>query len=127
MPLTGGRRLGPLFENERELTGQSDWLGNLVLSYENFDLGLKGSLAYNYTGERIVLVGDRNDPNIEQDARGQLDFTLKYTFFQWDNEWEVEFKAKNLLDDEYKLTQGGRLYEQWETGIDWSIGLTARF
>ena len=127
VPLTGGRRLAPLFENERELTGQSDWLGNLMLSYENYDLGLKGSLAYNYTGERIVLVGDRNDPNIEQDARGQLDFTLKYTFQQWDSEMELEFKARNLTDEEYKLTQGGRLYERWEEGIDWSIGLTAHF
>lgn len=127
VPLTGGRRLGPLFRNERELTGQSDWLGNLILSYDNYNLGLKGSLAYNYTGERIVLVGDRNDPEIYQEARGQLDFTLKYDFEAYGQDMQVEFKARNLLDEEFELTQGGEIYEQWETGIDWSVGVTARF
>ncbi len=127
VPLTGGRRLGPLFRNEREMTGQSDWLGNLVLSYENFDLGLRGSLAYNYTGESIVLVGDRNDPEIFQQPRGQVDFNLKYEFTSYGTDMELEFKVRNIFDEEYELTQGGQIYEQYEVGQEWKIGITAMF
>jgi len=127
VPLTGDRRLAQLFDNKRELTGQSDWLGNLILSYENYDLGIKGSLAYNYTGDRIVLVGDRNNPDIEEQGRGQLDITFKYAFEAYQQDMELELKARNILDEEFKLEQGGLLYEEWNRGIDWAIGLTARF
>ena len=131
VPLTGGRKLAPLFSNERELTGQSDWLGNLVLSYENDYLGIKGSLAYNYTGERIVLVGERNAPDIVEDERGQLDFTFKYNFQDGfagqDGEFEVALKAENILDEKVKWTQGGLLYEDFKPGVEWSVDFTYRF
>jgi len=129
VPLTGGRKLSPLFANERELTGQSDWLGNLVLSYENDYLGIKGSLAYNYTGERIVLVGERNAPNIVEEERGRIDLTFKYSFqrFFGDTELELALKAENILDEKVKWTQGGLPYEEYKRGVGWSLGLTCRF
>ena len=43
VPLTGGRGLDAVNANKRELTGQSDVLGNLILSYSNYELGLEGS------------------------------------------------------------------------------------
>ena len=127
VPLTGGRRLGPLFRNEREMTGQADWLGNLVLSYENFDLGLRGSLAYNYTGESIVLVGDRNDPEVFLQPRGQLDFNLSYQFSSWGQDLELELKVRNIFDEAFRLEQGGLLFEEYEVGQEWKIGITAMF
>lgn len=127
VPLTGGRKLSQLFQNERDMTGQSDWLGNLILSYDNYNMGLKGSLAYNFTGERIVLVGDRNAPDIVEDDRGQLDATLKYDFNAYDQDLQVELKVRNVLDENVKWTQGGMIYEDYKPGIDWSIGLSIRF
>jgi outer membrane receptor protein involved in Fe transport len=127
VPLTGGRKLAQLFSNERDMTGQSDWLGNLVVSYDNYNLGLKGSLAYNFTGERIILVGARNAPDIMEEDRGQLDFTLKYAFNAYNQDLELEFKARNILDEEKEWTQGGMLYEKYKPGIDWSFGVSVRF
>jgi outer membrane receptor protein involved in Fe transport len=127
VPLTGGRRLGQLFRNEREMTGQSDWLGNLVLSYENFDLGLRGSLAYNYTGESIFLVGDRNDPEVFLQPRGQVDLNVKYEFTSYGQDMELELKVRNIFDESYKLEQGGQIFEEWEVGQEWKLGITARF
>ena len=125
VPVTGSRQIAKLFENEREISGQSDMLGNLILTYTNYDAGIEGSLAYNYTGERIVLVGAEHAPNIVEDSRGQLDFLLRYTFFMFDTDLELEFKVKNMLDEEVQWTQGGLLYERYDPGVSYSLSLKA--
>ena len=125
VPLTGSRQIARLFENEREISGQSDMLGNLILTYTNYDAGIEGSLAYNYTGERIVLVGAGNAPNIVEESRGQLDFLLRYTFFMFATDLELELKAKNILDDEVEWTQGDLLYERYDPGVSYSLSLKA--
>ena len=125
VPVTGSRQIARLFENERELSGQSDLLGNLILTYTNYNADIEGSFAYNYTGERIVLVGAENAPNIIEEARGQLDFLLRYNFFLFDTDLEIELKVKNMLDNEVEWTQGGLLYERYDPGITYSLGLKA--
>ncbi len=123
VPLTGGRQIARLFENERELTGQSDILGNLILSYSNYDRGIEGSLAYNWTGERVILVGAENAPDIIEESRGKLDLLLKYMFRMWETEMELEFKVQNLTDSKVEWTQGGLPYEEYLPGVGYSLGL----
>ena len=106
VPVTGSRQIARLFENEREISGQSDMLGNLILTYTNYDADFEGSLAYNYTGERIILVGAENAPNIIEEARGQLDLLARYRFALHHTDLELELKVKNLLNDEVEWTQG---------------------
>ena len=125
VPVTGSRRIARLFENERSLSGQSDFLGNLILAYAPYTGGLEGSLAFNYTGERIVLVGAENAPNIIEAARGQLDLLLRYAFQLRSFPLEVEFKARNLLDAQVEWTQGGLLYERYDPGISYGLSLKA--
>ena len=125
VPVTGSRQIARLFENERSLTGQSDVLGNLVLAYTDHGRGVEGSLAYNYTGERIVLVGAENAPNIVEQARGRLDFLARYVFDLFGRPMELEFKARNLLDDDVLWHQGGLLYERYDPGVSYSLSLKA--
>ena len=125
VPVTGSRQIARLFENEREISGQSDMLGNLILTYANHDAGFEGSLAYNYTGERIILVGAENAPNIVEEARGQLDFLARYSFRLYHTPLELELKVKNILNDEVEWTQGGLPYESYDPGITYSLGLRA--
>ncbi len=125
VPITGGRQISQLFQNERPLTGQSDLLGNVILSYVDFNTGIEGSLAYNYTGERVVLVGDLNSPNIIEDGRGKLDFLIKWNFTWLNTDMTLEFKAQNLLDEEVLWTQGGLLYERYEPGISYEASFKA--
>lgn len=127
IPLTGGRQIAPLFANERQMTGQSDLLGNLLFSYQDYDSGITASLAYNFTGERIVLVGDNNAPDIIEEDRGRVDLLFKYMLPWGDNEVELEAKAANITDEEVEWTQGGQLYERWDPGITWSLGIKASF
>ena len=125
VPLTGGRNIARLFENERSLTGQSDVLGNLIVSYVDFDRGIEASLAYNYTDERIVFVGAENAPDIVEEARGKLDLLFKYTFDRWDSEVELELRALNITDQEVEWTQGGLPYERYDPGFSYSLTLKA--
>ena len=123
VPLTGGRQIARLFENKRDLTGQSDILGNLILSYTSYELGIEGSIAYNYTGDRVILVGAENAPDIVEESRGKLDLLFKYLFRVWENEMELELKVQNLLNEEVRWTQGGLLYERYRPGVAFSVGL----
>jgi len=127
VPLTGDDSLAQLFQNVRPITGQSDWLGNIILSYTNFVRGFEGSLAYNYTDERVVLVGERNNPNIIEDSRGKLDFLAKYFFTAWDSDMEVKLEVTNILDEPVTWTQGENLYEEYDLGISYSLGFSATF
>ncbi len=127
VPVTGSRQIARLYENEREISGQSDTLGNLILAYTNYDAGIDASLAYNYTGERIVLVGAENAPNIVEAARGQLDFLARYGFHLHDTRLELELKVKNILNEEVEWTQGGLPYESYDPGITYSLSLEATF
>ncbi len=125
VPVTGARRIAQLFENERDLTGQSDVLGNLILSYANYDRGIESSLAYNYTGERIILVGAESAPNIVEEANGELDFLLRYSFELFNRDLEAELKVKNLLNSKVEWTQGGLPYESYKPGVSYSLGVRA--
>ena len=123
VPVTGARQIDRLFENERSLTGQSDVLGNLILSYRDIGRGIEASLAYNYTGERIVLAGAENAPNVVEDARGRLDLLLRYLFDPFGRAAEVEFKASNLLDEDVLWRQGGLVYERYQRGVGYGLGI----
>ena len=125
VPVTGSRQIARLYENEREISGQSDMLGNLILTYANYNAGIDGSLAYNYTGERIILVGAENAPNIIEEARGQLDFLARHTFLLFDTHLELELKVKNILNEEVEWTQGGLPYESYDPGTTYSLSLKA--
>lgn len=125
VPVTGNRRIAQLFRNVRPLTGQSEVLGNLILTYVDFNTGIEGSLAYNFTGERVVLVGAENAPNIIEDSRGKLDLLLKWGFVMFNTDMTLEFKAQNLLDEEVLWTQGGRIYERYEPGLNYSATFKA--
>ncbi|MFN8209150.1 MAG: TonB-dependent receptor, partial [Bacteroidales bacterium] len=48
---------------KREMQGQSPYIVNSVLYYQNDSLGLMLSLAYNRIGKRIVVVGTTNTPH----------------------------------------------------------------
>ena len=125
VPVTGARRIAQLFENERDLTGQSDVLGNLILSYANYGRGIESSLAYNHTGERIILVGAESAPNIVEEANGELDFLLRYSFELFNRDLEAELKVKNLLNSKVEWTQGGLPYESYKPGVSYSLGVRA--
>lgn len=127
VPLTGGRQIARLYSNERPITGQSDWLGNVLLTYQDEGSGIMSTLAYNYTGERIMLVGADSAPDVVEEARGRLDMLFRYNTMLFGTEAEFEAKAANLTNEEVEWTQGGNLYERYSPGLTYSFSIRAIF
>ena len=99
-------------DRRRPLQGQSPWLVNAILNYDDIRLGSRISLSYNYQGDRISVVGN-NDiagdgipvpggtdnepgfPDIMEKGRGVLDLSL----LQRVNKWlQIKFSVQDLLN-----------------------------
>lgn len=99
--LEGIRAIDPTREARRPMFGQSPYTVNAELAYIDPEVtGLKISLNYNIFGERIAVVGG-TDPNIFEQPRGLMNFTLSKTF----KRFTVTARARNILDPQYLFTQ----------------------
>lgn len=61
---------------ERPLYGQSPYIINVGLNYQNSDNGISSTLLFNQVGRRIWLVGIDQDPHVWEAPRGVLDFQI---------------------------------------------------
>ncbi|MCE2504002.1 MAG: TonB-dependent receptor [Chlorobi bacterium] len=120
-----------LTNTERPLGGQSPYVVNLVLGYNNSGLGTDGTLLFNVFGKRLTDVGTNGYPDIYERPRPSLDFTLRQRLPAG---LKLSLKAKNLLDSETRFTQEfvGKNAETIENeryfaGRSLSIGLSFSF
>ena len=102
----------------RPLQGQSPYVWNFQLGYDDLDRGINTALLYNIFGERIVDVGTNGAPDIYEQPRPQLDFI--YTQRVYEN-WKIKFKAKNLLDPDVEITQGPETKILFTVGREYSL------
>ncbi|MEL6671534.1 MAG: TonB-dependent receptor [Bacteroidota bacterium] len=111
----------------RPMFGQSPYAVNAELAYiDKEDLGLQASLSFNMFGERIAIVGG-SDPDIYEQPRGLMNFSLAKTFGMF----SIRFRANNLLDPEYKMTQEYRpeindpfVFRSYTLGRSYSLGIS---
>ncbi len=86
----------------RPLQGQSDYVLNTVLSYQNPKKGTQVSLSYNRFGERLINVGLGGTPNIFEQGRNDVFFSVSQRFLSI---LTAKFSVANLLDDDYLTSQ----------------------
>lgn len=107
----------------RPLQGQSDWLFNFQAGYEPFT-GTTATLLYHYFGERISEVGIEGAPDLIEQPFGELNFN----FIQELNEnWKIQFKGRNLLDERSRVTQGGLISTAYDLGRQFSFQVDYKF
>lgn len=123
----GEENQGTLTSAERALQGQSPYVVNLQLGYDNIDWGSSASVIFNVFGRRINDVGVNGIPDIYEESRPELNFVFSQRF----GRFKVGLKLKNLLNTDFVLTQtetregGERLEaERYERGISGSLGLS---
>jgi hypothetical protein len=85
----------------RPLQGQSPYIVNAILSYNDLANKLLVSTAYNIFGPRIYIVGDVNNPDIYELPRHSLDLTLTKTY----NNFSLKMGVQDLLNFKYRFTQ----------------------
>ncbi|MEM6647701.1 MAG: TonB-dependent receptor [Bacteroidota bacterium] len=116
-----------LQEETRELQGQSPFLINGDLSYENYEADLSAGIYFNVFGERLSNVSDGVSPDIFEQPSPQLDLTFSKGFR---NGFQVKVSAKNLLDapfeEIYNFDDPERdyLFQRYERGHSFSLGLS---
>jgi len=89
-------------ESQRVLQGQSPYIINFGLYYNDTKLGLMGSAMFNKAGKRIAIVGDRDIPHIWEMPFNSLDFTLEKKIFE---KISIKFGIKNALDGDVVFQQ----------------------
>ncbi len=107
--------------NIRPLQGQSPYVANIQLGYDNKDKGISASLLYNKFGERISEAATSGRPDIYEQPFNQVDFVYSHAFAR---RWKVSIKATNLLDDEVVFLQGEEITRTFSRGRSFSLGFS---
>jgi outer membrane receptor protein involved in Fe transport len=106
---------------QRPLQGQSPFLVNLTLGYENVDWLTSLALVYHVFGRRIEEVGALGAPDVYEEPVHQLDLVWRQGL---GGGFRLSFKATNLLDPAVRRTQGGHTTETYRRGRGLDLGLS---
>lgn len=81
--------------NDRPMFGQSPYLINAGLQYDNTEIGLNASVLFNVIGRRIAQVGNADFPDIWESPRPLLDFQVTKKLGK---NSEVKLSASDILN-----------------------------
>lgn len=87
--------------SKRQLQGQSPYVINAALGYDNKDNGWSSNIIYNRFGDRIFSIGNQIFPAIYELARNQLDFTISKSI----KKMSLKLGISNILDDKFRFFQ----------------------
>lgn len=79
----------------RALQGQSPYLINTSIGYNDEKLGISSTISVNRVGDRVILPSTYNLANIIEKARTVVDFQLAKTFLK--EKLEIKFNACDIL------------------------------
>ncbi len=110
---------GLAISSERAMVGQAPYVVNGGVSFVSNSGGWSGSLLYNVVGRRIVSAAENPLPNVYEEARHVVDFSLRFPVL---GALSGKLDAKNLLDAPTELTQGTVQKEYYYSGRRFSVG-----
>ncbi len=108
----------------RALQGQPEYTANLVLGYDNLEGGHQVTLLFNQNGESIADVGIFGQPNVILEPRGELNLVYRYDLTE---AAVLKARLENIFDEEVQYTQGGQVFQQYEKGTTFQLGLDWQF
>ena len=110
---------GILSTLDRPLSGQSPFVINAQLGYDNVELGLSVAALYNVFGRRITALGARGLPDRYQQVAHRLDLVASQKL----GRFKVSLKAQNLIDPALEQKQGDVVVETFRQGRTFSASL----
>lgn len=111
-------------EKKRPLQGQSEYVVNASLGYDDPEARLSFALLYNVAGERIAGIGALGLPDIIERPFHRLDLTASWGVYEY---LTLSIKLQNLLDSRVVFEQDGQETESYRPGQSGSLGLTLSF
>ena len=118
------RALNPDAKDTRALQGQSPYLFNIDLSYNNYQTGTTAGIYYNVFGRRLEEVSLGGTPDVYEKERSTLDLTLAK---KW-GPYKAKLSAKNILDKaiekNYRYAGTDYTASQYYRGRTFSLALS---
>lgn len=113
----------PSLSGKRKLQGQSPYVVNFNLAYNNPEFGLSSMLLYNIVGERIYEISGNQNllNNFLEQPRHQLDLSLSKTV---SDNIKAKLNVKNILNDRYLIMFGDDEAERYKIGTSYSLSLS---
>ena len=124
-------RDGESIKKTRDLQGQSPYLINSGLNYNNSDIGLQTGLFFNVQGKTLEVVGTGIVPDVYTKPFSSLNFTFNKSFSE-DKKSTIDIKVSNILNskrecvyESYKTT--AQTFSRYQPGTEISIGYSYKF
>jgi len=124
-------RDGETIDGSRQLQGQSPYLINAGLNYDNRETGLETGIFYNVQGKTLEVVGFGVNPDVFTQPFHSLNFNFSKTLGK-EQRSKISIKANNILNDERVS-----LYESFgatkqnfsfrDPGMSFSLGYSLSF
>lgn len=89
-------------EKNRPMQGQSPYIINTGIYYQNDSLKFTCSIMYNVIGKRIAFVGDVDNPHIYEMPRNSLDVTIIKSLFK---RVQLKIGVKDILNQSIEYQQ----------------------
>lgn len=95
-------------EADRAMQGQSPYVGNVALFYQNDRIGLNINLQYNIVGKRIVVLGEANQdpsqyiPDTYEMPRNVVDLSFSQRIGK---HWEIRGGIKDIFNEAVEFKQ----------------------
>lgn len=115
-----------LTNDSRPLQGQSPYVVNVNLDYDNKDSGTNATVLFNVFGKRIDTVGTNGVPDTYQEPFNQLDFVFSQKFGE-DFRNNIRLKVQNILNPDAILKVGDEISETYKKGRRASLSFTRTF
>lgn len=114
----------PNLDDTRPFQGQSPYIVNVALFYNNDQLAWENSLSFNVWGQRLAFATGALDPDVYDQPRPLLNFTSRKRLGE---KYAVGFRAENLLnpaiEQAYDFT-GKSVFESFTRGISLSFSVS---
>jgi outer membrane receptor protein involved in Fe transport len=117
----GSDSLSALTSSNRAMVGQAKYVVNAGLTYSNFTGSVNATVLWNVVGPRIVEAGIDPRPDTYERERHVLDLSLRLPAFAG---LSMKLDARNLLDTEYRFTQGTVVRHRYTAGRTFALGFS---
>lgn len=124
-------RVGETLDDNRQLQGQSPYLINLGVNYDDEDHGWQAGLFYNAQGKTLQIVGSEDIPDVFTLPFHNVKLNLSKSFGE-DGNQRISLRFDNILDDDIEsiyesFGAENQVYSKWNPGQRISLGYSINF
>ena len=124
-------RDGETLSNTRAMAGQSPYVVNAGLVYNNVESGIDAGLFFNIKGRTLEVISSGLYPDVYLNPFNSLNFSFKKRFGS-DLNSAISFKVSNILNDDMERVFSSfnateEYFTKFSPGISFSLGYSHQF